>query len=111
MLMPKIAALAATLTLLCIPAALAQPANPGSAPVARPPNPGDCMPSAGNNDPSPSDPKRNPPLSDQASPSKGVICPPPGIDPEISVPPPGAGKTPVIAPPGTPGGNPDIQPK
>jgi hypothetical protein len=106
MLTPKIAAVAAMVALLPIPVALAQADN--SAPPAHPPNPRDCMPSAG--DPSPTDPKSNPPLSAQASPSTGVICPPPGIDPAISVPPTG-GNTPVIPAPGTPGGNPNIQPK
>jgi hypothetical protein len=51
------------------------------------------------------------PLSDQLSQSKGVICPPAGVDPGISVPPVGGGRTPVIPPPGTPGGDPSIQPK
>jgi hypothetical protein len=50
-------------------------------------------------------------LSEQLSQSKGVICPPAGIDPGISVPPIGGGSTPVIPPPGTPGGDPSIQPK
>jgi hypothetical protein len=50
-------------------------------------------------------------LSDQLPRSKGVICPPAGIDPGISVPPSGGGRTPVIPPPGTPGGDPSIQPK
>jgi len=34
-----------------------------------------------------------------------------GVDPGISVPPIGGGRTPVIPPPGTPGGDPNIQPK
>jgi hypothetical protein len=110
MLTPKIVAVAALVALLPIPAALAQ-ADQSGAPLGHPSNPRDCMPSAGNNDPSPGDPKHNPPLSAQASPSAGVICPPPGIDPEISVPPTGGGNTPVIPPPGTPGGDPTIQPK
>jgi hypothetical protein len=50
-------------------------------------------------------------LSDQLSRSKGVICPPAGIDPGISAPPVGVGRTPVIPPPGTPGGDPGIVPK
>jgi hypothetical protein len=50
-------------------------------------------------------------LSDQLSRSKGVICPPAGIDPGISVPPVGGGVTPVIPPPGTPGGDPGLIPK
>jgi hypothetical protein len=50
-------------------------------------------------------------LSDALSRSKGVICPPAGIDPGISAPPLGGGVTPVIPPPGTPGGDPSIVPK
>jgi hypothetical protein len=51
------------------------------------------------------------PLSDQLSQSKGIICPPAGIDPGIAAPPVGGGRTPVIPPPGTPGGDPSIVPK
>jgi hypothetical protein len=52
------------------------------------------------------------PLGDKLARSDGVLCPPPGIDPEIRAPtPPNAGNTPVIPPPGSPGGNPDIRPK
>ena len=50
-------------------------------------------------------------LSDQLSQSKGIICPPAGIDPGIAAPPLGGGRTPVIPPPGTPGGDPSIVPK
>jgi hypothetical protein len=50
-------------------------------------------------------------LSDELSRSKGVICPPAGVDPGISVPPIGGGVTPVIPPPGTPGGDPGLVPK
>jgi hypothetical protein len=50
-------------------------------------------------------------LSDQLSRSKGVICPPAGIDPGLTVPPVGGGITPVIPPPGTPGGDPGLIPK
>ena len=50
-------------------------------------------------------------LSDELSRSKGVICPPAGIDPGISAPPVGGGAMPVIPPPGTPGGDPNIVPK
>jgi hypothetical protein len=36
----------------------------------------------------------------------GVICPPPGVDPEMAVKPPRTGsRTPVIPPPGSPGGD------
>ena len=42
----------------------------------------------------------------------GVICPPPGVDPEMAVKPPASGsKTPVIPPPGSPGGDPSVRPK
>ena len=49
---------------------------------------------------------------DQVSTAPGVITPPTTGDPNV-IQPPSAGPdaTPVIKPPGTPGGNPDIQPK
>jgi hypothetical protein len=50
-------------------------------------------------------------LSDQLSRSKGIICPPAGVDPGIAAPLVGGGVTPVIPPPGTPGGDPSIVPK
>jgi hypothetical protein len=50
-------------------------------------------------------------LSDQLSRSKGIICPPAGVDPGIAVPPVGGGRTPVIPPPGTPDGDSSIVPK
>lgn len=51
------------------------------------------------------------PLGDKLARSDGVLCPPPGIDPEIRAPTPDAGNTPVIPPPGTPGGDQNLQPK
>jgi hypothetical protein len=51
------------------------------------------------------------PLADKLAKSNGVLCPPAGIDPEIRAPTPDAGNTPVIPPPGSPGGNPNVQPK
>ena len=51
------------------------------------------------------------PLSDKLAKSDGVLCPPAGVDPEIHAPTPDAGNTPVIPPPGSPGGNPNVQPK
>jgi hypothetical protein len=50
-------------------------------------------------------------LSGQLAESEGVICPPPGLDPEMAKPAPGGGTMPVIPPPGSPGGNPYVQPK
>lgn len=51
------------------------------------------------------------PLSDQLAQSNGVICPPAGIDAEMRQPPPEGGVIQVIPPPGSPGGNPNVQPK
>ena len=51
------------------------------------------------------------PLSDKLAQSKGVICPPAGIDRDMQVTPPGGGHLKVIPPPGTPGGDPNVQPK
>jgi hypothetical protein len=50
-------------------------------------------------------------LSDKLADSKGVICPPSGIDREMQVAPPSGGRLKVIPPPGTPGGDPSVQPK
>jgi hypothetical protein len=54
--------------------------------------------------------KAGEPLSDKLARTDGVLCPP-NVDPEIKAPTPNAGKMPVIPPPGSPGGNPNIQPK
>ena len=43
--------------------------------------------------------------------SKGIICPPAGIDPEMAIKPPPGGELKIIPPPGSPGGDPNIQPK
>jgi hypothetical protein len=53
----------------------------------------------------------NAPLSDKLAQSKGVICPPAGVDRDIHVTPPGGGELKVIPPPGSPGGDPRIEPK
>jgi len=50
-------------------------------------------------------------LSDRLAQSGGVICPPSQVDPAIKAPTPQGGVMPVIPPPGSPGGNPNIQPK
>ena len=50
-------------------------------------------------------------LSEQLASSDGVICPPPGVDPDIRAPTPEGGRMPVIPPPGSPGGDPNIRPK
>jgi hypothetical protein len=105
-------ALAVTVGTLSIPAARAQLERPVAPPaLSQPSNPRNCPPGVGNNAPSSNETTASRTLSDQLSQSKGVICPPTGVDPGISVPPTGGGRTPVIPPPGTPGGDPRIQPK
>ncbi len=53
------------------------------------------------------------PLGDKLAKSDGVLCPPPGVDPQMRAPVPdaGTGSMPVIPPPGSPGGDPDVRPK
>jgi hypothetical protein len=69
-----------------------------------------CPPGAGADPPTVGkDQQRS--LSDQLAQSKGVICPPAGIDPEMRQAPPQGGALKVIPPPGSPGGNPGVQPK
>jgi hypothetical protein len=51
------------------------------------------------------------PLSDKLAQSKGVICPPSGVDRQMQVAPPDGGRLKVIPAPGTPGGDPSVQPK
>ena len=50
-------------------------------------------------------------LSDKLAASNGVICPPDHVDPAMKQPAPPGGPMPVIPPPGSPGGNPNVQPK
>lgn len=52
-------------------------------------------------------------LSDKLNKSDGVIKPQTNVDPGITTTPPApnAGTMPVIPPPGSPGGNPNVQPK
>jgi hypothetical protein len=49
--------------------------------------------------------------SDKLSRSHGVIEPPPTGDRGVIAPRPDQSRTPVVPPPGTPGGNPEVQPK
>jgi len=69
-----------------------------------------CPPGAGANPPALGRDSARP-LGDQLAESKGVICPPAGVDPEMRRPPPEGGAMKVIPPPGSPGGNPNLQPK
>jgi hypothetical protein len=50
-------------------------------------------------------------LSDKLAQSKGVICPPAGVDHGMQVAPPDGGRLKIIPPPGTPGGDPGVQPR
>jgi hypothetical protein len=54
--------------------------------------------------------RNNQTLSEKLGQTGGVICPP-DIDAGMKAPTPDAGKTPVIPPPGSPGGNPNVEPK
>jgi hypothetical protein len=49
-------------------------------------------------------------LSDKLNQSNGVLCPP-DVDPAMKAPTPHSSDQPVIPPPGSPGGNPNVQPK
>jgi hypothetical protein len=49
-------------------------------------------------------------LSNRLGQSNGVLCPP-NVDPGMNTPASDTGKMPVIPPPGSPGGNPNVQPK
>ena len=51
------------------------------------------------------------PLDERLADSKGVICPPSGVDQDMQVKPPGGGQLKVIPPPGTSGGDQRLQPK
>jgi hypothetical protein len=75
-----------------------------SAPPACPPDVKGDPPTVGRSQPSQS-------LSDKLADSKGVICPPAGVDPEMQKTPPAGGELKIIPPPGSPGGNPNVQPK
>jgi hypothetical protein len=79
-------------------------------PLLSPPPSQDCQRGAGSLPPS-GDTAGSTNLSDELSRSKGVICPPAGVDPGISAPAVGGGIMQVIPPPGTPGGDPSVIPK
>ena len=101
-------ALSALLLLLCAGcAAGAQPAapknndHPGAA----------CAPGTSQNAPTLGQKDNDKSLSDRLAQSRGVICPPAGVDPGMRQPPPEGGAMKVVPPPGSPGGNPNVQPK
>jgi len=71
------------------------------------------VPSATTGRAAPSEPGRtgNDNLSEKLARSDGVICPPVHADEDIKAPTPPGGAMPVIPPPGSPGGDPNTQPK
>jgi len=71
----------------------------------------DCPPGVGGSNAPAIGRESNRTLSDQLADSKGVICPPAGLDRELEQKPPEGGTIKVIPPPGSPGGNPGVQPK
>jgi hypothetical protein len=105
-------AFVAAVSILFIYAAQAQ-FDPRETPplLAQPPNQNACPPDARVGAPRSNETTGSRTLSDQLAESKGVICPPVGVDPGITAPLTGGGRMPVIRPPGTPGGDPNIQPK
>ena len=97
--------IAALLALACANAALAQSrANP-------PPKNGAACPPDIKGEPPTVGGGSSESLSDKLAQSKGVICPPAGVDREMQVTPPSGGHLKVIPPPGSPGGDPNVQPK
>lgn len=89
--------------LLGTASAAAQTVPPAQAPKDCPPGVGANAPGIGG------DAKGN--LSKKLASSKGIICPPAGIDPEMQQRPPEGGAIKVVPPPGSPGGDPSVQPK
>lgn len=92
-----VAIIAALVTVAAVNGGFAQPSakpSPGNGAVCPPDTQGSSAP-----------------LSDKLAQSKGVICPPAGVDRDMQVAPPGGGQLKIIPPPGTPGGDPNIQPK
>lgn len=85
-----------------IGAAQPAPARSSSALAQRECGPGTNAPTLGEQDST-----RN--FSDRLAQSKGVICPPRDVDPQMDAPPPAGGKMLIIPPPD--GGNPNVQPK
>jgi len=73
--------------------------------------PTDCAPAPPRGTVTPQGSTTGQSLGDRLARSNGVLCPPSGVDPAMRAPAPDAGTMPVIPPPGSPGGNPNLQPK
>jgi hypothetical protein len=105
-----------SLLLAAIPAVAYAQAPPSTAtpPLATAPGPGaDCSAATGSGTAPDgvTTGRSSEPLGDKLARSNGVLCPPTGVDPAIRAPTPEGGNMPVIPPPGSPGGNPNVQPK
>jgi len=95
-------------SLACAGAALAQSVGDGGRP---PPQQGAACPPDVKGEPPTVGGGSSEPLSDKLAQSKGVICPPAGVDHDMQVAPPAGGRLKIIPPPGTPGGEPGVQPR
>jgi hypothetical protein len=95
-------------SLACASAALAQSAGDGGRP---PPQQGAACPPDVEGEPPTVGGGSSEPLSDKLAQSKGVICPPAGVDHGMQVAPPDGGRLKIIPPPGTSGGEPGVQPR
>ena len=106
--MPLAKLIALITTLFVAGATFAQQAGqrPPSAPPAV-----DCPPGVKGDPPTIGGGRTAEPLSEKLAESRGIICPPAGIDPEMQKTPPAEGEIKIIRPPGTPGGDPTVQPK
>jgi hypothetical protein len=105
------ALIAVVLSLAGIGVAAAQETTPRPTPGPAPDT--SCLPDTRETPPTvpPTVGRGNRDLSDRLAESRGVICPPRGVDREIELRPPPGGDIKVIPAPGAPGGNPDVQPK
>jgi hypothetical protein len=83
-------------------------ANAQTTPPAQAPK--DCPPGTNSNAPGLNNDSRGN-LSDKLASSKGIICPPAGVDREMQQKPPEGGAMKVVPPPGSPGGDQRVQPK
>jgi hypothetical protein len=101
--------IAPSMAVLAAGAALAQQPSPAPAPA---PPAAACPPGVDGDPPTIGGGGRSSEsLSDKLAESKGIVCPPAGIDPEMQITPPAGGVIKVIPPPGTPGGDQSVQPK
>lgn len=82
------------------PSTLAKPGQPAPARSQSPQAERGCA--LGNNAPTLGENSSAQSFGDRLAQSKGVICPPRDVDPQMTAPPPAEGNTPIIPPPGMP---------